>query len=232
MKPLYLTLCVVLAFFTLLFIYFHIEYTPITIDKKIHEHTTSLLKAIKKIVKSNTPTQKSSERISPKIWKHNLFDPLRGEMESSSNTKPFKEITNMELIGICNTNTLKGAIILQKKNNLRSISSRNSSSNSKPKRFFILEERLPNGYTLEKVEPDSVTLGRGNEQVTLKLKFDDNDTTSRVSSVASSSVKTQLNKIKKAKKGRGDKKPKISVKVTPINNKPSKKEIMPKPNSK
>jgi hypothetical protein len=225
MKSLYSILCVILAFFILLFLFFHIEYSPVVIDKKIHEHTTSLLKSNKKIDKTQTKPLKKSEKLSSEIWTLDLFDPLRGELESSvSNNGSSKEPADMELIGICNTDTLKGAIILLKKNSFRS-SSKNKRKSSfmakekQRKRFFIVEDRLPNGYTLKEVKTDLVTLSKGNEQVLLKLKFDDNDTTDRISTVASNPVRAQLNNIKREKNRSLLNNPKTSVKISPVNKK-------------
>ena len=217
MKQIYQILCIALGVFILILLYVQMEYTPIIIDKKIHEDTTSLLKKINKIVKKNSLPAKKQSPLSPQIWKQNLFDPLRGELEGTTSiAKLSKEPSDMELIGICNTNILKGAIILLKKNKY-SFSSRNISSSSKAKRFFKVDDRLPNAYTLEDVGPDSVTLSKGNEQISLSLKYNDNDTTDRVSSVASKSVKEQLERIRSRRNKPSQNKPKASVKITPTN---------------
>ena len=232
MKPFYLILCIILAFFILLFIYLNLVYSPVMIDKKIHKRTTSLLKAINNTDQNNMAHLSKSEPPSSKIWKNNLFDPLRGELDSSvSSSASSKEPSDMELIGTCNTTILKGAIILLKNKNFRYSSKLKGKpspvNNKQRKRFFKIEERLPNGYTLKEVKANLVTLSKGNQQVQLKLKFDDSSTSGRVSSTTSNSVKVKLNDIKRAKNRSVQKKAKTSVKISPVKNKSS--EIKQKP---
>ena len=217
-------LCIVLAFFIFLVIYFHTGFSPVVIDKNIYKRTTVLLKSEKKIVKKNTNPMKKPKNLFSKIWKHNLFDPLRGELENTVGSAELsKGVSDMELIGICDTDTLKGAIILLKNNEFRYTSKNNDWSMPKKKqrkRFFRIEERLPNGYTLKEINSNVVSLNKGNEQVILKLKFDDNETTGRVSSITSNSVKAQQNKIKREKPRSllNINKAKASVKIVPIEN--------------
>jgi hypothetical protein len=217
-------LCIILAFFISLFIYLHAGFSPVVIDKNIHKRTTVLLKSEKKIVKKNTNLMEKPKNLFSKIWEHNLFDPLRGELEGTiGSTELSKGVSDMELIGICDTDTLKGAIILLKNNKFRYISKNKDlpmPKKNQRKRFFRIEERLPNGYTLKEINSNVVSLNKGNEQVILKLKFDDNETTGRVSSIASNSVKAQLNKIKREKTRSllNINKAKASVEIVPIEN--------------
>ncbi len=224
MKPFYLILCIILAFFILLFIYLNLVYTPVIIDSKIHKRTTSLLKAINTTDQNNTFYPRKSKNPSSKIWKNNLFDPLRGDLDSSiTSSVSSKEPSDMELIGICNTTILKGAIILLKNKNSRYTSKSKGKfspvNNKQRKRFFNVEERLPNGYTLKEVKANLVTLSKGNQQIQLKLKFDDRSTNGRVSSTTSNSVKLKLNDIKRAKNRSLQKNPKTSVKISPVKSK-------------
>ena len=223
MKQLYFILSIIFCLLILLFLYLHFTYIPLEVDKKIHERTVSLIKTAQKTYKGNTNIKNViKDKTSPPadIWEDNLFDPLRGNLAGIvTTTKPSPQISDMELIGVCNTSILQGAIILQaqKSYSFKKSKNKNISQQSQQKRFFKVDERLPNGYTLEEVNTDSVTLKRGNEQITLKLKFDDNDSGSRVSSDAANSVKAQLKKIREQKNLLLQKnKQKTSVKVTPI----------------
>ncbi len=222
MKQLYLILSIIFCLLIITFLYLHFTYIPLKVDNKIHERTVSLIKTAKKTYKNNAGPKSSIKKttLSAEIWEDNLFDPLRGNLAGTvSNTESSAQIADMELIGICNTSNLKGAIILQTQKSYRSKLLKNKAKSEQPlqKRFFKLDERLSNGYTLEEVNPDSVTLRRGNEQITLKLKFDDNDSGSRLSSDAASPIKAQLKKIREHKNNLLQKnKPKTSVKIIPL----------------
>jgi hypothetical protein len=211
MKPFFLTLCIILSFMIFYFLYLQIEYVPIAIDKKVQKNTKSLLLSIRKTINNDVSSSKKTNQFSSEIWTHNLFDPLRGGFSgglSSSNIA--NEPSDMELVGICNTNSLKGCIILLKKK-ISSFGNKNQK-----KRFFAVGERLPNGYILKEVKFDSSTLIRGNEQISLKLNFDDNNSINRISSGATNSVREQLERIQQQQNKGSKKKPKISVKITPI----------------
>jgi len=206
MKSIYLIASIVFALLIVIFIFLHLEYNPIIFDKKIHEKSIMLLKNNKNTFNNFIKSKKKVKPLSSKLWTENLFDPLRGNLNNIG-TESITEPNDMELIGICSTDDLKGAIILIKKSNSR-ISSKylkkknNAKTNalvSQKKRFFKVEERLPNGYTLKEVKPEFVLLSKGNEQVLLKLKFDDPSSTSRSSATNSKILRNKLKNINRSR---------------------------------
>ncbi len=130
------------------------------------------------------------------LWDNNLFSPYRsgegGPLLGAA--KP----TGMELLGVCVFGEVSGAIVLDKQaaaavslqpSRLRNrgIPSPGGASANAP-RFYKLGEQLENGFTLSEINPDSIVLSRGREQIVLKLEFEDEGSSSRITAASEAAV--------------------------------------------
>jgi phage gpG-like protein len=194
-----------------LFASIHYNFKPPKKNKAIQKTPT---KADKRSPRLFARNNKNIPKVSS-LWEKNLFDPTRGGNATTdkSESPPLDE--DMELIGICKFGGHEGAIIsiLPEKRTSRIIRRRGprritakAQPKEKTKRYYKKGETLTNGYTLEKVENNSVILVRGNEERALTFKFGD---------------KTSMNRLVKATekpKGPGNN-------MGPQDRKPEKKNI-------
>ncbi|MFA6567745.1 MAG: hypothetical protein WCS96_05990 [Victivallales bacterium] len=128
------------------------------------------------------------------LWDNNLFSPYRSGEGGAllGAARP----TGMELMGVCSFGDVSGAIILDKQASAaapqagrlrnKGISPPGAASATAP-RFYKLGEQLENGFTLSEINPDSVVLSRGREQIVLKLEFEDDGSASRITAAATAS---------------------------------------------
>lgn len=177
--------CLIFLLLTVLFGSMHYNFRPLKKDKAILKTPTKADKQAPRLVFS------PDNRI-PKVstlWEKNLFDPTRGGNATTDKTAPPPLDEDMELIGICKFGGHEGAIISISPKKTRAIRRRGrfmrrtaakASPQEKTKRYYKKGEVLTNGYTLEKVEHNSVILVRGNEERALTFKFGDKTSLSRL----------------------------------------------------
>ena len=127
------------------------------------------------------------------LWDNNLFSPYRtgdgGPLLGAA--RP----TGMELVGVCSFGDVAGAIMLDKQasaaapqpGRLRNKGVISQGASATAPRFYKLGEQLENGFTLSEINSDSVVLSRGREQIVLKLEFEDEGSSSRISAAAAAS---------------------------------------------
>ncbi len=101
------------------------------------------------------------------LIRQNMFHPLRGEQPAvatapAASAKPSPPEL-LVLTGVFQFDQTKGAVIAVP-------SGAGGVGNSEVKRVFKLGDEVGNGYTLEQIAPDQVTLTRGNEQKILPLR--------------------------------------------------------------
>ena len=106
-------------------------------------------------------------------------------------------------MGVCSFGEISGAIILDKQasaaatspqpSRLRNkgIPSPGAASATAP-RFYKLGEQLENGFTLSEINSDSIVLSRGREQIVLKLEFEDEGSTSRITASAEAAAAASI----------------------------------------
>jgi hypothetical protein len=141
------------------------------------------------------------------LAENNIFDLYRGKSGGGEGDKAPPNF-DYELIGICAFGDVSGIIVSDKRGAMAGIMNAaqqrggppgapgalgmpQQSSDSKPssKRFYKIGETLNNGYTLEKTTNDSAILSRGNEQIVLKLEYDDSGSKMRLASAATEQAK-------------------------------------------
>jgi hypothetical protein len=187
----------------------HYNYKPPRKDKAIQKTPT---KADKRSPRLFAQKNKNMPKVSS-LWEKNLFDPTRGGNATPDKTEPPPLDEDMELIGICKFGGHEGAIIsiLPKKRTSRIIRRRGqrrttakAQAKGKTKGYYKKGQPLPNGYTLEKVENNSVILVRGNEERALTFKFGDKTSMSRL--VKATANPKKLDKNLKSQDGKSGQK--------------------------
>lgn len=113
--------------------------------------------------------------------KKNLFDPLRGKIPETppltTLEKPKKE--NLELVGTFKFGDKVGAIIKD-----TSPVKKDPSEEKNVKKVFYLNDTMPNGCMLKKIEKNLVILEQNGQEFELKIDLSDKGSKARTSTVA------------------------------------------------
>ncbi len=147
------------------------------VGKKNRAKSTSVRPAPVAAVPPNLPPD--AESAGKIVIRKNIFDAQR--CSGAVGMRGGRSGNTLTLVGVYSVGDTRGAIILSKSaasrnvaaNRIRNSGGGNNNTNRTAvvpvKQFFRVGDTLPNGYTLNSVEPDKATLVRGSSKMELQL---------------------------------------------------------------
>lgn len=200
MKSFYIFLNLLLFMLAALLLAVNVMFKPYPPDKIL-----SMAPVLNEPVRAGQKIKGGKEEIADiaSLWENNLFSPYRsgegGALLGSG--KP----TGIELLGVCSFGDVAGAIILDKQaaaaagsqpSRLRSrMGAASGAAAGSVPRFYKLGDQLENGFTLSEINPDSIVLSRGREQIVLKFEFEGEGAISRNAAAAEAAAASAAVKI-------------------------------------
>jgi hypothetical protein len=184
-----------------------IYYQPI--DKNLKKSINSILNNnISKFKNIDTNSIQNDIYAAPAsalIWEKNIFDSKRGKtIKVVEHSTP-----NIELLGVCAYGNQKYAFINFKNLN----NSFPNNKKKKPKTFFKVGDKLPNGFLLKSIGDNYVIIAGEKEDIKVMLQHNSKEGKYRVQKTYKDNVQTQISIINES--NNSGKKKKISIEVSP-----------------
>lgn len=136
----------------------HWRYAPAPQDRILQWHPPSA------VIQEPVRTDRDQKPQLSAIRAKNIFSPRRGrDAEKTMNTpEKRRTVPKFELVGICTIGEQSGAIIEAPDIGIQG-------KNTRKRSYYALGDELPAGYSLEKINEESVILKRSQEFLELKI---------------------------------------------------------------
>lgn len=170
MKFYFIFLNIFLAILSTILVLLHFQHQAPQADSVLNKTPKQFNNKVKPITEIRPPFPISK---SFKLAANNIFDPLRGKVETKVEPPPAPKPAppaqkTLELIGVCKMQNIPTAIIKDK-----------GSKNSQSKHYYRLGEKMDNGYEVAEISFTSVVLKSSDSTITIDIDRKDSDSTSR-----------------------------------------------------